>query len=76
MTRHGRLRRFKKSIAAVLLGGCVFQLGACDPAVRGILLTGLESTSSTLLQTFASAFFASLAGDDDSGSGSGLTTTP
>jgi hypothetical protein len=45
-------------------------LSSCDPVVRQTLLTGLETTSSTLAQTFISAFFVSLTDDDGT-----LTTT-
>ena len=57
---------------AVLIGGSTLQLGSCDPAVKATLLTGLESTTSTLAQTFISAWFLSLQDDDDTTS---LTTT-
>jgi hypothetical protein len=56
-----------------MIGGTVFQLGGCDPLVRQTLLTGLETTTSTLAQTFVTAFFVSLQDDDTS---TQLTTTP
>ena len=68
-----RLRqRFSRAAVALLIGGSAFQLTGCDPTVRATLLSGLETTTSTLAQTFITAFFVSLQ-DDASG---GLTTTP
>ena len=72
MTKRGFRRRVMRASAALLLGGTIFQLGGCDPTVRSTLLTGLETTTSTLAQTFVTAFFVSLQ-DDESTS---LTTTP
>jgi len=73
MAKRSLRQRILKTTAAVLIGGSVFQLGGCDPTVRSTLLTGLETTASTLAQTFITAFFVSL--DDDADTGS-LTTTP
>jgi len=53
----------------------MFQLGSCDPAVRATLLTGLEQTTGTLLNTVNSAFFISLQDDDDADTGTGSLTT-
>lgn len=74
MARRSLRQRMMRTAAAVLIGGSVFQLGSCDPVVRATLLTGLETTASTLAQTFVSAFFVSLVDDDTTGGG--LTTTP
>jgi hypothetical protein len=60
---------------AAAIGGSMFQLGSCDPSVRATLLTGLEQTTGTLLNTVNSAFFISLQDDDDTGDTGGLTTT-
>ncbi len=72
MAKRSLRQRMMRSALAILVGGSVLQLGSCDPVVRQTLLTGLETTTSTLAQTFVTAFFASL--DDDSSSTS-LTTT-
>ncbi|MFH1749115.1 MAG: hypothetical protein ABIG44_18950 [Planctomycetota bacterium] len=61
--RRGRLLRL---LAAVALGGSAFQLTGCDPAVRGALLGGLQTTTNALATTVIDAFFISL---DDSPSG-------
>ena len=74
MARRGIRQRMMRAAAAILVGGSVFQLGGCDPLVRTTLLTGLESTTGTLAQTFVTAFFVSL--QEDELSGGGLTTTP
>lgn len=73
MTRKNLRQRFIKLAAAVAVGGSAFQLSGCDPAVRGTVLSGLETTTSSLTQTLISAFFISL--ENDSSSTSGLTTT-
>lgn len=70
MAKRTRRQRMLRATMALLIGGSALQLSSCDPVVRSTLLTGLEATSSTLAQTFISAFFVSLADDDDS-----LTTT-
>ena len=68
-------RRLVRLAMSVVVGGSVLQVGSCDPAVRATLLTGLEQTTGTLLNTVNSAFFISLQDDDDSSSDSTLTTT-
>ena len=70
MAKRTRRHRMLRATMALLVGGSALQLGACDPTVRATLLTGLETTTSTLAQTFISAFFVSLVDDDNS-----LTTT-
>jgi hypothetical protein len=70
-TLKGRLVRLAMSL---VVGGSLFQLGSCDPAVRATLLTGLEQTTGTLLNTVNSAFFISLQDDEDEAETS-LTTT-
>ena len=72
MVRRDKRRRFSRALAALLMGGSLLQLSSCDPTVRSTLLTGLEATSSTLVQTFVTAFFTGLQNDDDTT----LTTTP
>lgn len=73
MKRNTPWQRVIKLVTAVAVGGSAFQISGCDPAVRDTVLTGLETTTSTLTQTLISAFFISL---NDGGSGTqGLTTT-
>ena len=70
MAKRSRRQRMLRATAALLVGGSALQIGSCDPTVRATLLTGLETTSSTLAQTFISAFFVSLTDN-----GTSLTTT-
>ncbi len=63
MKKRGFRGRMVRAATAALIGGSLLQLGSCDPTVRATLLTGLESTSSTLVQTFVTAFFTSLQDD-------------
>jgi len=72
MVKRSRRQRMIRALTALMLGGSTLQLSSCDPVVRDTLLTGLEATTSTLAQTFVTAFFASLV-DEDVNS---LTTTP
>jgi len=71
MAKRSRRQRMLRATAALLVGGSALQLSSCDPTVRSTLLTGLETTTSTLAQTFISAFFVSLSNED----GTSLTTT-
>lgn len=75
MTGRQMKRRFLKMALSLVVGGSMFQLGSCDPTVRATLLTGLEQTTATLLNTANSAFFISLQDDDDEADASALTTT-
>ena len=68
-------RRLVKMAVSLLVGGSLFQLGSCDPTVRATLLSGLEQTTGTLLNTVNSAFFISLQDDDEQSDNSALTTT-
>ena len=68
-------RRLVRLAMSLVVGGSVFQLGSCDPAVRATLLTGLEQTTGTLLNTVNSAFFISLQEDEEETDTSALTTT-
>ena len=72
MCKRNNRSRFLRLMAVTAVGGSAFQLSGCDPAVRGTILTGLETTTASLANTLISAFFISL--EDDS-SGGGLTTT-
>ncbi len=72
MKRKTPWRRVIKLVTAVAVGGSAFQISGCDPAVRDVVLTGLETPTSTLTQTLISAFFISL---NDGGTTQGLTTT-
>ncbi|RME41195.1 MAG: hypothetical protein D6788_01755 [Planctomycetota bacterium] len=73
MTGRTFSQRMQKTLAAVALGGVLFQLSGCDPEVRSTLLSGLEQTSQSLSSALITAFFQSLQTDDTSGSSS-LTT--
>ena len=73
MKRKTPWQRVIKMVTAVAVGGSAFQISGCDPAVRDVVLTGLETTTSTLTQTLISAFFISL--EDGSSTTQGLTTT-
>ena len=67
-------RRFVRLVLCLAMGGTLFQLGSCDPTVRATLLTGLEQTTGTLLNTINSAFFISLQDDEDSADSSSLSS--
>jgi len=73
MTNRKLSTRFRRFAAVLVVGGSVFQLGGCDPAVRSTILSGLESTTTSLTNTLISAFFISL--EDDEASSTSLTTT-
>lgn len=74
MANRGFRHRALRVMAAFAMGGTVFQLGSCDPAVRDTVLSGLQVTTESLTDTLIAAFFTSL--QDEGGSGSGLTTAP
>jgi hypothetical protein len=67
--------RFVRWAAVAAVGGSVFQLGGCDPAVRGALLDGLQTTTSSLSEALITAFFLTLEEDSSSSGGGGGTTT-
>lgn len=70
-----RLRtRLLRTAMTLAVGGSIFQLSGCDPAVRTQLLTGLETTTTSLSTALISAFFLSLQ-DDSTTTGTNLTTT-
>ena len=73
MAKRGIRKRILRVLAAVAVGGSVFQLGSCDETVRTTLLAGLATTTNALADTLISTFFASLA--DAGGGAGGLTTT-
>lgn len=74
MTKRKVRGRFIRLVTALAVGGSAFQLSGCDPAVRGTLVTGLETTTQSLSSALISAFFLSLE-DDAEGDGSSLTNT-
>ncbi len=74
-TTRGTSRGWVRLAASFAVGAGMFQLGSCDPAVRATLLTGLEQTTGTLLNTANAAFFISLQDDDDDAGADPLTTT-
>lgn len=65
--------RMMRSMMALAVGGSVFQLSGCDPAVRSTLLDGLQATTTSLSGALISAFFLTLEDDDDTNGP--LTTT-
>lgn len=67
-------RRLVRLVMGLVVGGSMFQLGSCDPTVRATLLTGLEQTTATLLNTANSAFFISLQDDDEEADSGTLST--
>jgi hypothetical protein len=75
MAKRGFRHRALRVMAAFAMGGSVFQLSTCDPAVRDTILSGLQVTTESLTDTLISAFFTSLQ-NEDGGGGSGLTTAP
>lgn len=75
MTDRTLKRRLVRLAMSLVVGGSIFQLGSCDPAVRATLLTGLEQTTGTLLNTVNSAFFISLQDDEEDADTTALTTT-
>ncbi len=73
MCKRNNRSRFLRLAAVAAVGGSAFQLSGCDPAVRDVVLTGLETTTLSLTSTLISALFISF--EDDSGDGGSLTTT-
>ena len=59
---HGQSIRKKmmRAAATFALGGTLFQLSGCDPAVRAELISGLEGTTQSLSSSLITAFFLSL----------------
>ncbi len=62
MRRFRRFARLRRG-ARVWVAGGLFVLSGCDPQVRSTILTGLETSSTSLSQTFISAFFQKLQSD-------------
>ena len=60
MTKRSYRRRIMRAVAALAVGGSAFQLSGCDTAVRQTILTGLQTTSTTLSASLITAFFQSL----------------
>lgn len=75
MSRFPRLERLCLRLAIVAAGGSIFALDGCDPTVKSTILTGLETASTGLADTFIQAFFLKLATDDTTGTGTTTTTT-
>ncbi len=63
MKKHSFRHRIMRTVAAIAVGGSAFQLSGCDDAVRGTVLSGLESTTQTLADTVISAIFLGFADD-------------
>ncbi len=72
MTKRKVRGRFIRLVTALAVGGSAFQLSGCDPAVRGTLVTGLETTTQSLSSALISAFFLTLE-DDAEGTSASLT---
>ncbi len=72
MVNLSRRKKTLRMVAALAIGGSIFQLGACDADVRSTLLSGLQTTTEALADTLIEVFFTSLADEDKAGSG--LTT--
>ena len=72
-TRSLRTRLLRTAVIFAV-GGSAFQMSGCDPEVRTTLLQGLQSTATSLSTAFISAYFQGLQ-DDNTTSGTGLTTT-
>jgi hypothetical protein len=64
MQKNSFAKRFLRLAMVTAVGGSVFQIGGCDPAVRGALLTGLQQTTSSLSNALITAFFLSLEEDE------------
>ena len=76
MNKRSVWQRFVRATTILAVGGSAFQLSGCDPEVRNVLLTGLQSTTTGLSTALIQAFFLSLADEDGTGgTGDGLTTT-
>lgn len=71
MSKRNMRTRVLRMLTTVAIGGSVFQLSGCDPAVRQTLLDGLETTTTSLSSALISAYFLSLDNTDSSS----LTTT-
>lgn len=75
MVRSAKTQRLRWA-AALLTCGSLFQLSSCDPTVRSTILTGLETTTTSLTNTIINAFFLSLQDENGTtGTGASLTTT-
>ena len=79
MSNRGKRKKALRVVAGIAVGGSVFQIGGCDPAVPTTLLAGLAVTTEALADTLITAFFTGLTNDASSagsaGSSTGLTTT-
>ena len=63
MKKRSFRQKIMRTVAAIAVGGSAFQLSGCDDAVRGTILSGLQSTTQTLSASLITAFFQSLADD-------------
>lgn len=63
------MRRWMKQgrvwLAISAVGGSTFVLEGCDPTVRDTVLSGVESSATSLFSSFIQAFFESLAAEDE-----------
>jgi hypothetical protein len=74
MTKGTIRARFLRATACLAVGGTALQLSGCDPQVRSTLLTGLETTTSSLSTALIQAFFLSLQDNNTTGTTTGNTT--
>jgi len=63
MKRNSTRTRIIRAMMAIAVGGSAFQAGGCDPNVRSTLLSGLESTATTLTTALIQAYFLTLQDD-------------
>lgn len=73
MTKRGK-RNGAGKLIPLIFGASLLQFSGCDPNVRSTLLTGLEATTGSLVDTLITAFFITL-DDDEAGTDGGITTT-
>lgn len=79
MNKRSLWMRLVRATTILAMGGSAFQLSGCDPEVRATVLSGLQSTTTSLSATLITAFFQTLAEEDSDGTGGttddGLTTS-
>lgn len=75
MNKRSLWMRTMRATTILAMGGSAFQLSGCDADVRATILTGLQQTTAGLSTTLITAFFQSLADDDETSGTSGSGTT-
>jgi len=66
MKKRSKRSRMVRAMMAIMIGGTAFQTSGCDPNVRSTVLTGLESTATTLTTALIQAYFLTLQGSSTS----------